>query len=161
MNFDIAIGRLLKSEGGYVNNPNDPGGETNWGIAKRNHPNVDIRNLTRDGAIAIYKAEFWDLLDCSSFPPGLGFQLLDFAVNSGISTATRKLQAALGVADDGHWGPISAAALRTSNPIRVTLKFVAARGRFWARLSTFVTFGAGWMNRLCDDLEYLGIDLTS
>lgn len=161
MNFDTAIGRILKSEGGYVNNPADPGGETNWGICKRSHPNVDIRNLTREGAIAIYKAEFWDPLGCDSFPPGLGFQLLDFAVNSGISTATRKLQSAIGVADDGHWGPISAATLRVANPILVTLKFVAARGRFWASLSTFGTFGAGWMNRLCADLEYLGADFTS
>jgi len=43
----------------------------------------------------------------------------------------------------------------------VTLKFVAARGRFWASLSTFGRFGAGWMNRLCADLEYLGVDFTS
>jgi len=93
MSFDTLIGRLLKSEGGYVDDPADPGGETNWGISKRNHPNVDIRNLTRDGAIAIYRAEFWTPLACDNFPPGLGFQLLDFAVNSGVSTATRKLQA--------------------------------------------------------------------
>lgn len=59
VSFDTAIEYVLQNEGGYVNDPADPGGETNFGISKRSYPNVDIRNLTRDGAKAIYLRDFW------------------------------------------------------------------------------------------------------
>ena len=58
--FDEIIDIVLEHEGGYVNDPDDPGGETNFGIAKRSHPDVDIANLTKAGAKEIYKAEYWD-----------------------------------------------------------------------------------------------------
>lgn len=161
MNFDIVINRVLKSEGGYVNNPADPGGETNFGIAKRNHPNVDIANLTRDGAIAIYKSEFWVPVHGDQLPDALAFQAMDFAVNSGISTAIRKLQAAAGVADDGVWGPHTQAAVAACNPIKLTLNFISLRGRFWAGLPQFSEFGRGWTNRLCDDIDYAAQDLVA
>lgn len=160
MTFDIAIDRVLKSEGGYVNNPADPGGETKFGIAKRNHPNVDIASLTRDGAIAIYKTEFWDSANCDQMPDALAFQALDFAVNSGIQTSIRKLQAAAGVADDGHWGPATRAAVAACSPVALTLKFLALRGRFWAALTGEREFLPGWMNRLCDDIDYAALDLV-
>lgn len=107
--FEEAVNRTLGTEGGYVNNPDDPGGETNWGISKRSYPQLDIRNLTRDGAIAIYRADFWDTLH-TTVPDSVKFQLFDFAVNSGISNAIRAVQRACNVADDGHWGPMSSAA---------------------------------------------------
>src|SRR5688500_3822527 len=107
MNFDTAFDRLIGHEGGYVNDPQDPGGETNWGISKRSYPNVDIKALTRDGAKAIYLADFWNPL--ADADPAIKFQVFDFAVNGGLPVAIRKLQAAIGVADDGHWGPQSMA----------------------------------------------------
>uniref|UniRef100_UPI0039E582BF glycosyl hydrolase 108 family protein n=1 Tax=Klebsiella pneumoniae TaxID=573 RepID=UPI0039E582BF len=58
--FDDLIGRVLGHEGGYVNDPRDPGGETQFGISKRAYPNVDIKGLTRETAISIYKRDFWD-----------------------------------------------------------------------------------------------------
>ena len=57
--FDDIIKVVLKHEGGYVNDPKDPGGETNFGIAKRSHPDVDIENLTEDEAKDIYKEHYW------------------------------------------------------------------------------------------------------
>ena len=154
--FDTAFDRLLGNEGGYVNNPNDPGGETNWGIAKRSYPSVDIENLTRDGAKEIYRRDFWTPLGDTS--DAIKFQVFDFAVNSGIQTAIRKLQAAIGVADDGHWGDVSAAKLATLNQNSVVMRFVAQRIRFWTLLSTWPTFGKGWANRAAADLDYAAID---
>lgn len=156
MDFDTAFDRLMGHEGGYVNNPNDPGGETQWGIAKRSYPNVDIANLTKDAAKEIYRRDFWDPL--GDTPASIKFQVFDFAVNSGIQTAIRKLQAAIGVADDGHWGPMSAAKLASLNPSAVLMRFVAQRIRFWTSLSTWPTFGKGWANRAAADLDYAAID---
>jgi lysozyme family protein len=152
MNFDEAFDRLIANEGGYVNDPADPGGETNWGISKRSYPDVDIANLTRDGAKAIYKRDFWDPL--GEVPDAVKFQVFDFAVNSGIQTAVRKLQAAIGVTDDGHWGPVSAAKLSTLEVNDVLMRFIAQRLRFWASLSNWPTFGKGWALRAAKDLEY-------
>ena len=95
MNFDTAFERLIGNEGRYVNDPRDPGQETNFGISKRSYPNVDIAKLTREGAKAIYLKDFWLIIDAD---PAIKFQVFDFAVNSGVQTAIRKLQAAIGVA---------------------------------------------------------------
>lgn len=156
MDFDKAFDRLMGNEGGLVDNPNDPGGLTQWGISKRSYPNLDIRALTRDDAKAIYMRDFWEPLGDAD--PAIKFQVFDFAVNSGIQTAIRKLQAAIEVADDGHWGPQSAAKLAEYDKNDVLMRFLAQRGRFWASLSTWSTFGKGWMNRLCQQLEYASED---
>jgi len=156
MDFDTAFERLLGNEGGYTNNPADPGGETNWGIAKRSYPNVDIAKLTKDQAKEIYLRDFWNPIGDAH--PSIKFQVFDFAVNSGISTAIRKLQSAIGVADDGHWGPMSAAKLASMDINDVLMLFVAKRLRFWTSLSTWPTFGKGWANRAATDLEYAAGD---
>lgn len=156
MNFDTAFDRLISHEGGYVNHPSDPGGETNWGISKRAYPNVDIANLTREGAKEIYKRDYWDeLLDAD---PAIKFQVFDFAVNGGISVAVRKLQSAIGVADDGHFGPISAQKLKSMDINDVLMKFNAHRLRFYASLSTWPTFGKGWVLRVAGNLDYAAED---
>lgn len=152
MDFDTAFTRLIGNEGGLTENPNDPGGLTNWGISQRSYPDVDIRNLTRDQAAAIYLRDFWDPLGDAD--PAIKFQVFDFAVNSGIQTAIRKLQAAIEVADDGHWGPKSAAKLAECDKNDVLMRFVAQRLRFWTSLSTWPTFGKGWANRAASQLEY-------
>lgn len=156
--FDVAINRLLTNEGGYVNNPSDPGGETKWGISKRSYPNLDIASLTRDQAIAIYKTDFWDKIDGDAMPAGVGFQALDFAVNSGISTAIRALQRAVGVADDGNFGPVSLAALKTQSPADTIMRFLAERLMFMTGLSTWPNFGKGWARRIAANLRYGAAD---
>lgn len=154
--FDTAFDRLLGNEGGYVNDPDDPGGETNWGISKRSYPDVDIKNLTREQAKAIYLRDFWEPLGAAPF--AVKFQVFDFAVNSGIQTAIRKLQAAIGVADDGYWGPVSATKMATMDVNDVLMRFVAQRLCFWASLSTWPNFGRGWALRAAKDLEYAAGD---
>ena len=158
MNFDTAFERLLGHEGRYVNNPVDPGGETNWGISKRSYPSIDIRALTRDQAKAIYLRDFWEPLGDAH--PAIKFQVFDFAVNSGIQTAIRKLQAAVGVADDGHWGPVSAKALAAMELNDVLLRFNSRRMRFLTSLSKtwWDEFGRGVMNRIAGQLDYASED---
>jgi len=156
LEFDVAFDRLISHEGGYVNNPADPGGETIYGISKRSYPNLIIRNLTRDQAKAIYLRDFWAPL--GDTPGAIKFQAFDFAVNSGIQTAIRKLQAAIGVADDGHWGPMSAAKLASMDVNDVLMLYAAQRLRFMASLKAWDTFGRGWANRIAGQLEYAAED---
>lgn len=158
LTYDEAIERVLKHEGGYVNHPADPGGETNWGIARRSYPDLDIKNLTRDQAKAIYKRDFWDPVARWAEDPALTFQLMDAAVNHGMGNATRFLQRAIGVADDGHFGPVSVAALRRMNAHDVHLLFMAERFEFWARLRTFDAFGRGWVRRGAQNLRLIAKD---
>lgn len=154
MNFDTAFDRVIGHEGGYVNHPNDPGGETNWGVSKRSYPHVDIANLTRDEAKEIYRRDFWNRINGDKMPDGVAFQVFDFAINSGIETAIRKLQKAIGVADDGIWGNVSQTVLNETTETDIIMRFVAERLDFWRRLSTWRDFGNGWAGRAAQDLRY-------
>lgn len=155
--FDQAFDRLLGHEGKYVNDPRDPGGETNWGISKRSYPNLDIKSLTREAAKAIYLRDFWTPVG-DSVHPAIKFQVFDFAVNSSIQTAIRKLQSAVGVADDGHWGPMSDAAARKQDLNDTLMLFIAERLEFWTGLSTWPTYSRGWARRAATDLRYAAQD---
>ena len=152
--FDVAFTRLLGSEGKYSNDLNDPGGETNWGISKRSYPDVDIKLLTRDQAKAIYKTDFWDKIGADKIPSIISYQLFDFAVNSGIETAVRYLQRALGVADDGHWGPISQAAVTNADEHFLVLVLSAERLDYMTRCSNWAYNSRGWARRIATNLRY-------
>lgn len=154
MTFDTAFDRLLGHEGGYVNDPNDPGGETNWGISKRSYPAIDIKALTRDGAKAIYRRDFWDRVHADRLPDGVAFQMFDFAVNSGIETAVRALQRAIGVADDGHWGTVSQAAADRMSESDQIMRLNGERLDFMTRLSNWPHHGKGWARRIAGNLRY-------
>ena len=152
MNFDDAFSRLINSEGGYTNNPADPGGETKFGISRRSYPNVDIANLTLEGAKEIYLRDFWNPIGDAH--PSIKFQAFDFAVNSGIQTAIRKLQAAIGVADDGHWGPISQAAADKTSESDMIMLLLAERLDFMTRLKNWPDASRGWSRRIATNLRY-------
>lgn len=158
LDFETAIERVLAHEGGYTWNSQDPGGETQWGISKRSYPDVDIKALTRDGAKALYLRDFW--APCASFvtDSALVFQMLDAAINHGMSRATKFLQAALGVPADGAFGKASRAALEKAHITDVHLLYLAERFEFWCSLGTFATFGRGWVRRGARDLRYLAQD---
>jgi lysozyme family protein len=156
IDFDTAFDRLMGHEGWYVNNPSDPGGETIWGISKRSYPHLVIRNISREQAKAIYARDFWVAL--GDMPESIKFQAFDFAVNSGIQTAVRKLQASVGAAEDGHWGPVSAAKLAAMPASDVLMRYAAQRLRFMASLSTWPTFGKGWALRVAGQLEFAALD---
>ncbi len=141
MNFYQAFDRLINNEGGYTPGTGDPGGETNWGISKRSYPDLDIKALTREDAKAIYLRDFWQRGQMDQYDGAIAFQVFDFAVNSGIETAVRYLQRAVGVADDGHIGPITVAAIKALSVPHVLALFIAERLDFWRKLSTWPRFG--------------------
>lgn len=155
MNFDQAFDRLIGIEAGYTSGKGDPGGETKYGISKRSYPSLDIKNLTLEDAKAIYLRDFWQTVEAHD---AIKFQVFDFAVNSGISTAIRYLQRAVGAADDGHWGPVSASKLAAMDLNDVLMRFIAERLDFWRKLSTWPTFGGGWAGRAATDLRFAAQD---
>lgn len=169
MTFNDFFDRLIKNEGGYVNNPKDPGGETNWGITWPKlreaigmglvPSDTTIARLNRDQARIIYRALFWEKGRMDQFDPAVSFQVFDFAVNSGIDTAIRHLQRAAGVAEDGNVGPVTIAAINHRKPQIIVLLFIAERLDFWRHLSTWPTFGNGWTARAAMDLRYAAQDL--
>jgi lysozyme family protein len=156
ISFDQAFTRLLGHEGGYSDDPQDPGGETNWGISRRSYPNVDIKNLTREQAMTIYHTDFWHPLGDAN--DAIKYQLFDFAVNSGINTAIRKLQMVVGVADDGHWGPMSKAALLKMELNDVLMSLNAERLDFMTRLKNWPHASRGWARRIAGNLRYAAKD---
>lgn len=161
MDFDTAFDRLLGNEGDYSNDPGDPGGKTRWGITEREaraHGYAgDMRALPKEAAKAIYRADYWDILGDDA-DPAIKFQAFDFGVNAGVQTSIRKLQAAIGVADDGHWGPISKAKLASIDKNDVLMRFAAQRLYFYTSLSTWPRFGKGWTRRIANDLNLAAMD---
>ena len=161
MDFDTAFDRLMGNEGGYTNDSRDPGGETMFGITKRvalaHGYTGPMRDMTRDEAKTIYKTSYWDVLG-DDVHPAIKFQAFDFGVNAGVGTSIRKLQAAIGVADDGNWGVISAAKLKSMSVGDVIMRFAAQRLLFYTALSTWSVFGKGWSRRIANDLNYASQD---
>lgn len=154
MSFETSIERILGHEGGLVDNPNDPGGLTQWGISQRTYPKLDIKALTREQAIALYRRDFYEPIGGDNLPKGVAYQLLDTAINSGISTALRMLQRAIGVADDGHIGPVTLAAIKATEPHDLVMRFIAERLEFMTRCSGWPTFSRGWTRRIATNLRY-------
>lgn len=164
-NFDTCIARVLANEGGYkAASPDDPGGETNFGIAKRYHPDVDIPNLTAESAKAIYLAEYWTPIRGDELPLSVAYQLLDFAVNSGVTQAIRTLQGALGVPADGILGPVTLARINGLSSLaqaRLAMIFASYRLRFLTSLPNWGTQGAGWVRRVAGNLVDAAGDVTA
>ncbi|TJZ73583.1 glycoside hydrolase family 108 protein [Chitiniphilus eburneus] len=162
MNFDQAFERLISHEGGYVNHPSDPGGETNWGVTKRvaveNGYTGSMKALTREQAKRIYKTAYWDRAKCDRYSGAIAFQLFDAAVNHGLGNAIRFLQRAVGVTDDGIVGNKTLEAIRALSTQDVVLRFNAERLLFYTKLPTFSTFGKGWVNRVAENLRYSAED---
>jgi lysozyme family protein len=155
--FDQVFDKLISHEGGYVNDPHDPGGETKFGISKRSYPTLDIASLTLVDAKAIYKRDFWDRAQCDKMPPELAFNVFDAAVNSGIGQAIRWLQRAVGVADDGVVGPLTLASINRENDTSaIRARYNGHRLDFMTRLSTWDVFGKGWARRIASNLQSVG-----
>lgn len=149
--FEAALEQILYYEGGYVDDPRDNGGETNMGISKRAHPDVDIKNLTVEQAGAIYKRDYWDRSKCDQFPPAVAIWVFDTAVNAGNSRAARQLQQAAGVKVDGIIGPITIGAVNKAfedDPQGFLILLYQIRRDHYRRLADYKHFGRGWMNRI-------------
>lgn len=158
--FDQAVAFVLHDqiEGGYVNDPRDPGGETKFGISKRSYPREDIKNLTRDRAIEIYKRDFWDSNRCDELPPKLAIAMFDAAINQGAGAARPLLQRTLGVAADGIIGPVTLKAADQADQDEAVLEFLGWRLHRYAHTRNSATFMRGWANRILRLQRFLLIE---
>jgi lysozyme family protein len=150
--FDRAIEPVLKHEGGYVDHPNDPGGETNFGISRRSYPGLDIKGLTVEDAKAIYHGDFWQPIRGEAIQSqDVASNLLDFAVNAGISRSVKTVQQLVGAAQDGKLGPRTLAAINGQDGLNLNLRITLARVQFYTELAAkraeFRAFLVGWVRR--------------
>ena len=157
-NWPQCFALVLKNEGGYVDNPADPGGATNLGCTKavweqyigRSVTKDDIKALTPNDVMPLYKAKYWDTIKGDDLPEGVDYAVFDFAINSGPSRAAKALQSVLSVTVDGQIGSATLRALETANPREVATAVCEARLAFLQGLPTFPTFGKGWSNRVSE-----------
>lgn len=157
---NFCIGVILYEEGGYVDNPKDPGGETNMGISKRAYPNIDIRHLTPTQATTIYYNDYWVKAQCGDVPGSLALYVLNAAVMSGVGEATKLLQQLIGVGADGVFGPVTFKAVQQF-PASRHQEYLTLYLQHLQSLPTFATFGKGWTNRLFNLAKFGGSSVLS
>ena len=150
MNFYDLIDYILEYEGGYVHHPNDPGGETHFGISKRAYPHLNIRDLTKADAKRIYRRDYWIACRCDELPDSLKLMVFDTAVNMGCGRAIRFLQKSMGVKVDGKFGPQTLKAVQTTPESVVLESYAITRLKFYHRLPGWKHFGKGWGKRLLE-----------
>jgi lysozyme family protein len=159
--FTRAMARLLADEGGYVDNPADPGGETKFGITKREYPNLDIAALTPEAAAAIYYHDWWQRYRYGELPGPIAVKLFDLAVNIGPDHAARCVQRALRacgrrVTEDGALGRATITAARAANQLALLAALRAEAAGYYRALAALERgrraggdqeFLNGWLNR--------------
>ena len=162
LNFAWACDQILQYEGSaYTNDPDDPGGPTKWGITLadyRLHKDPkgtadDVKALSKDTAIAIYKNHYWDPISGDSLPFYMAFLIFDFGVNSGISHGVKYAQAVMKLAQDGAVGPAFLAAAPQANPLPFISDYHDAKMNFYSHLGTFWKYGSGWTRRATTSKE--------
>jgi len=159
--FTRAIDRLLGDEGSYVDNPADPGGETKFGITRREYPDLDIAALTRTDAVAIYFRDWWQRYRYSELPGPIATKVFDLAVNIGPDHAVRCLQRALRacgrrVLEDGVLGRATTTAVVAANQLAMLAALRAEAAGYYRALAALERgkradgdqeFLNGWLNR--------------
>ena len=166
-NFAQALQAVLKHEGGFVNNPKDPGGMTNLGCTKAvweehcGHPVEEkaMRALTPADVAPLYKRKYWDKVQGDELPNGVDYVVFDCAINSGPGRAAKMLQACVGVEPDGGIGPKTLAAVRAMDPQQLVKDYAKRRLSFMMDLPTWGTFGKGWTRRV-NEVEAVGLTMT-
>lgn len=159
--FDAAFKLLMENEGGFVDDPDDPGGRTNWGITQGFLESIgddrDPAELTQDDAKELYQEHFWQAVHGDELPDPLATMLFDAAVNHGVGRATKMLQEICNayldsdLEVDGIFGPLTleaALGLWTEYGMLAVGLFLERRRRLYDGLGTFWKFGRGWYNRL-------------
>lgn len=162
-NFEKCLEMLLVHEGGYVNHPSDPGGETNLGVTKKvweewvGHPvnEKEMRNLTPTMVAPLYKRKYWDACRADELVSGLDYCVFDVSVNSGVGRAVKLLQSVVGATPDGGYGSITAALVKKAeeDPERLISLYSAKRLEFLESLKAFPVFGKGWSRRVSEVKE--------
>lgn len=153
--YPEAIIRVLKSEGGYVNEPKDPGGPTNFGITQavyqvNGHPGAsaaDVKAMKLDEAKRIYKVRYADPCRFDELPAGLDYALFDYAVNSGVGRANKVIRRVCSLPDNATW-PTLSMAIDKRDPKVLISTVDDERLRFLSSLSTWSVFGRGWAARV-------------
>jgi lysozyme family protein len=144
--FMACVGLVIERiEGGYVNDPQDPGGATNFGISQSAYPNVDIAALTEAQAVQYYYDDYWVPSGAGLMPRGLDLWLFDGAINHGVHEAVVMLQGVLGVTQDGKIGPATAAA---SAAFAEPELYLVARLKHYESLPGWAAYQGGWTKRL-------------
>jgi lysozyme family protein len=167
-NFAKSLDMVLHHEGGYVDHPKDPGGATNYGITKKVYETFLGRPCTKQevkdmklGEVAeIYRRKYWDKVRGDDLPNGLDWCVFDFAVNAGVSRASKVLQGFLKTSVDGI---IGSGTLEAIESYPTTIKgvievYTAQRSSFYRTLSTYDTFGKGWDKR-CYETRVSAIEM--
>ena len=160
-NYDKCLKAILHHEGGYVNHPKDPGGETNLGVTKRvyiEHGGTkDMKELTVEDVAPIYKKGYWDKMKGDDLPGGLDLCVFDFGVNAGPGRSAKYLQTMIGTVADGGIGPNTLKAVNayvSEHGINKSIEnFQEARQGYYEKLSTFETFGRGWTRRVTETTD--------
>tara|TARA_B100000900_G_scaffold287585_2_gene246578 strand:- start:2314 stop:2877 length:564 start_codon:yes stop_codon:yes gene_type:complete len=166
-NYANSLEMILHHEGGYVNHPKDPGGETNLGVTKRVYEEwcmsqdlsqKDMKDLTVEDVAPIYEKNYWGRTKCDDIPSGLDLCIFDFAVNAGPGRAAKFLQTMIGTVADGGIGPNTLKALNNyveevGGVAEVIKDYQKARQSYYEGLSTFSTFGKGWTRRVDETTE--------
>lgn len=155
--FRRAVEVMLSHEGGWSDDPTDPGGRTRWGISQRSYPDVDVENLTREAAIAIYRRDWWDRYGYGAIvDQALATKIFDLAVNVGAKRAHMLLQQALRAAGatvrvDGVLGPATIAAIAAVKPGELLAALRSEAAGFYRilelRSPPLGRFINGWLNR--------------
>jgi lysozyme family protein len=137
---------------GYVNDPDDKGGETKFGIAKNSNPMIDIKNLTWQDAKNIYYNKYWLAGSCDRFDKRIAILHFDGCINHGISRASKLLQKAAGVLDDGKIGPVSISVINKCDPISICNTVCDLREQFYENIvnqnASQAKFLKGWLRRI-------------
>jgi len=157
MDFDTAFDMLIGFEGAYSRHPDDPGGETMFGVTRRVAMQEgyagDMHVMPREFAKQVYQRRYWDAVKAESLPEALRFTVFDAAVNSGVSQAVKWLQRAVDVADDGVLGPMTLQAAQRANGLRTAVQMNALRLDFMTSLPTWGAFSRGWCRRIAANLQ--------
>ena len=165
-NYDKCLKTILHHEGGYVNHPKDPGGETNLGVTKRVYQEhggtKDMKDLLVEDVAPIYKKGYWDKMKGDDLPGGLDLCVFDFGVNAGPNRAAKFLQKMIGTTVDGGIGPNTLAKveeyIRENGEHESVKKYQEMRQKYYEQLSTFDTFGKGWTRRV-EETTKLALDI--
>lgn len=156
-NFGKSLAMVLVHEGGFVNDPVDPGGATNKGVtqavydswrASHGQPKQSVKALSADEIAGIYKLLYWDRARCDDLPSGVDYAVFDFAVNSGVSRAAKFLQSVVGVPDDGAIGKQTLGAVTLKGARQTIDALCNKRLGFLRGLKIFWRFGKGWTSRV-------------
>ena len=163
-NFQKCLDLVLKSEGGWVNNPADPGGETNLGVTKKvweewiGHEVKTMKGLTPADVAPMYQAKYWMACYANQLPVGVDYMAFDAAVNMGPGRAVKLLQEAMGCVPDGVIGPRTMQLIAQKDPKDVVDAYSNRKISFYESLPTFGTFGKGWLKRV-EDVKFNALNM--